>query len=202
MTEYRLSKSNKNTKLQKTDEKHEVAKVKKQKTDVAPTGKNYIANVVNSSTEICIKTFNGLVKTTGHALTVVGNKLAKVDWGNVLLQILLALITANTKGNSNNQYYYQSSSSRNYKNHPSGNSPKRTKKTKEKTSRQQEKQIDTSKQQEKHIEVAKEKQLNSSKTKSIKTNDNTKQLRNKKDNEKINIKQNHLMIEKKRPNKD
>lgn len=171
MSEYRLSKSN-NNKLQKSDGKKEVAKVREQKTDVVPVVKNYLVNVTT-----------GLAKTTGHALTVVGNKLSKVDWGKLILKILTWLVATTPeeelKTYSNSQAVNYSYGNSNY------SKPKRQQK------------VSSSKPKPESIETHKEKQIEGTKNKVIENKKNSKQIQKKKVKKIAKPQQQTMMIEQK-----
>lgn len=183
MTEYRLSKRNNNNKLQEADKKNEVAKATKQKKDVAPIGKNYLVAIVNTSTEICVKSAKGLVKTTGHALTVVGNKLSQVDWGKVILKILTWLFATTPEEELKAQSYSQTV---NYTYYYEPENPHKTNNSKPKTE---------------SIEARKTKQIEGSKSKVIESKKNLKQIQKKKIKKISKPKQQPLMIEKKNKKK-
>jgi hypothetical protein len=182
MTEYRLSKSN-NNKLQKTDNKQKVVKAKKQKKDVVPVKKNYLAKVVNTSTDICVKSAKGLIKTTGHALTIVGNKLSQVDWGKLILKILTWLFATtpetDLKAQSYNQYetytYYEKDYSKQERPRKANNSRPKTK----------------------SIKADKPKQVEGAKNKVIENKKSSKQIPKQRVRKISESKQQHLMIEKK-----
>lgn len=182
MAEYKLSKSN-NNKLQKTNKKQEVVKATKQKTDVTPTEKNYLVEIVNTSGEICVKSAKGLVKTTGHALTVVGNKLSQVDWGKVILKILTWLF-ATTPEEDLKTYSYTQSETYTYDNI-------------DYSKQERPRKISNSRPKIESIEAPKTKQIEGSKSKVIENKKNTKQIPKKKVKKISNSKQQPLMIEKK-----
>lgn len=183
MTEYRLSKSNKN-KLQKTDKKQEIVKAKKQKTDVAQIGKNYLFEIVNTSTEICVKSAKGLIKTTGHALTVVGNKLSQVDWSKVVLKIITWLF-ATTSNEDLKTYSYPQYETYTYDN-------------KDYSKQKRLHKVKNSRSKTESLKAFKTKQIEGSKSKVIENKTNTTQIPKKKKIKKIsNPKQQPLMIEKK-----
>ena len=181
MTEYRLSKSNKN-KLQKTDKKQEIIKAKKQKTDVAPIGKNYLVEIVNTSTEICVKSAKGLIKTTGHALTVVGNKLSQVDWSKVVLKIITWLFATTPKEDLKTYSYTQ------YETYTYDN--------KDYSKQERPHEVKNLRPKTESIKTCKTKQIEGSKSKVIENKTNTKQIPKKKKVKKIsNPEQRPLMIE-------
>lgn len=181
MTKYRLSKSN-NNKLQKTEKKQEVVKATKQKREVAPIVKNYLVEIVNTSTEICVRSAKGLVKTTGHALSVVGNKLSQVDWSKVILKILTWLFATTPEVELKAQSYSQSV------NYTYDYEPERHHK------------INNSKPKTGSIETHKTKQIEGKKNKVIEDKKKTKQIPKKKVKKISNPKQ-PLMIEKKNKKK-
>ena len=179
MTEYRLSKSN-NNKLQKTEKKQEVVKATKQKGKVVPIVKNYLAEIVNTSTEICVRSAKGLAKTTGHALSVVGNKLSQVDWSKVILKILTWLFATTPEEELKAQSYSQPV------NYTYDYEPERPHKT------------NNSRPKTESVKTDRTKQIEGSKSKVIEDKKNTKQIPKKKKVKKISkSKQQPLMIEKK-----
>lgn len=186
MTEYRLSKSN-NNKLQKADKKQKVAKATGQKKDVAPIVKNYLVEIVNTSTEICVRSAKGLVKTTGHALTVVGNKLAKVDWGKVVLKILTWLF-APTPEEELKTYSYTQYETYTYDN-------------KDYSKQERPHKVSNSRPKKESIETHKTKQIEGTKKKVIENKKNTKQIPKQKVKKISKPKQQPLMIEKKNKKK-
>ena len=182
MTKYRLSKSN-NNKLQKTEKKQEVVKATKQKREVAPIVKNYLVEIVNTSTEICVRSAKGLVKTTGHALSVVGNKLSQVDWSKVILKILTWLFATTPEEELKAQSYSQPV---NYTYDYEPESPHKT---------------DNSRPKTESIKTDRTKQIEGSKSKVIENKKNTKQVPTQKVKKISKPKQQPLMIEKKNKKK-
>ncbi len=186
MTEYRLSKSN-NNKLQKAGKKQEVVKAKKQKTDVTPTRKNYLVEIINTSTEICVRSAKGLIKTTGHALTVVGNKLSQVDWGKVILKILTWLF-ATTPEEDLKTYSYTQHETYTYDN-------------KDYSKQERPHKINNSNPKTEKIESGKTKHIEGKKNKVIENKKNTNQIPKKKVKKISNPKQQPLMLEMKNQKK-
>lgn len=182
MTEYRLSKSNKN-KLQKIDKKQDIVKAKKQKTNVAPIGKNYLVKIVNTSTKICVKSAKGLIKKTGQALTVVGNKLSQVDWSKVVLKIITWLF-ATTPKEDLKTYSYTQYETCTYDN-------------KDYSKQEKSQNVKISRPKTESIKTCKTKQIEGSKSKVIENKTNTKQIPEKKVKKISNPEQQPLMIEKK-----
>lgn len=188
MSEYRLSKSNNSNELTNVNNKHEVAKVPED-TKLVPHKKNYLVEIGKGGIEICAKTGKALVEVTGHALTVIGNKLTQIDWGKVVLTILKALIVREettsytTYRTTKRKVYRSNTTSQTYTNYENNT----------------QKQVNTSKAETKSIKAEKTQQLEGKKKKSIKGN-SAKQI-GKQNRASLNSQQNHLMIEKQKNKK-
>lgn len=105
MGEYRLSKVNNND-LEPVKDKQEVAKVL-ENTKLIPKTKNQLARVVDNAKVVCMNTGKGLVKATSKVLTVIGNKLAKIDWKKLLLTLLKELLTVTQETQTTTYYTYK-----------------------------------------------------------------------------------------------
>lgn len=184
MKDSKLPKANKNNNVQKYDKKQDIVKAKKQKTNVAPIGKNYLVKIVNTSTEICVKSAKGLIKKTGQALTVVGNKLSQVDWNKVVLKIITWLFATTPKEDLKTYSYTQ------YETYTYDN--------KDYSKLERPHKVKNSRPKTESIKTFKTKQIEGSKSKVIENKTNTKQIPKKKKVKKIsNPEQRPLMIEKK-----
>ena len=181
VSEYRLSKSNNSNELTNVNDRHEVAKVSDD-TKLVPHKKNYLVEVGKGGIEVFAKTGKALIKVTGHTLTVIGNKLAKIDWGKIALTILKAIFvkeetTYTTQYTTKRSVYRRYTSSQTYNNDENSS----------------QKQVNTSNAETKSIKAEKTQQLEGKKKKSIKTH-RAKQIE-KQNRNTLNPQQNHLMIE-------
>ena len=184
MSEYRLVKNNGNE-LSNVDNKKEVVKVSED-TKLVPE-KNPIVKVANGSIQIVKQAGKWLIKVTGHALTVVGNKLAQIDWGKVILTIIKAIFvkeenTYPTYHTTEHKVYRSSSMRQTYTSSESSNQA----------------QIQNNKTES--IETKKTKQISGKELKGIKNSKNPKQLEKKQNRNILKPQQNHLMIEKQKNN--
>ena len=190
MKDSKLPKANKNNNVQKYDKKEVVVKKSQEKKNIIPKVKKYLVQVRNTGKNLCISSTKELVKLSGNALKIIGNKLANINWGKLLLNLLKELFATTEEPQTN--YYTKTNRDKVYT-----KIVKRPNPSIHKTE-----QIETSKIEK--IESKKQtiKQINASKKKCIENKErNTKKIV-KKENKNILRQQNHLMLENKSKKKD
>ena len=202
MREPKLPKANKNNNVQKYDRTEVVVKKSKEKNNIIPKVKKYLVQVGNTGKDLCISSTKELVKLSWNALKIIGNKLANIDWGMLILKLLKELFATTEEPKTN--YYTETRIYEFYTTtvENSNQNIHRTEPTKDSRTGNtaEQKQIEYSKTQK--IKVQKQKQIESSKKKSIENKKNNIKQIQKKDNKIILNKHNYLMIENKSKKKD